>query len=69
MARTEAAMAVNEALVAGYRAAGYHSVWVSAPGCCRICTKLNGRTVTTLKPPLHKGCVCSVRKGEKSEKQ
>lgn len=65
MARYERALAMNEALVAGYRASGYTSVWQSAPGCCKICTALNGRTVTTLKPPLHKGCVCTVRRGEK----
>ena len=55
----------NEALVAGYRQAGYESVWRSAPGCCRLCNKLNGQTVTTLKPPLHKGCGCTVVRGEK----
>ena len=65
MARYERVLAMNEALVAGYRASGYTSVWQSAPGCCRICTRLNGRTVTTLKPPLHKGCVCTVKRGEK----
>lgn len=26
---------------------------------------MNGRTITTLKPPLHKGCGCGVAKGEK----
>lgn len=65
MAKHELALAANEALVAGYRAAGYTSVWQSAPGCCKICTRLNGRTVTTLKPPLHKGCVCGVALGRK----
>ena len=65
MAKYERALAANEALVAGYRASGYTSVWQSAPGCCKICTRLNGRTVTTLKPPLHKGCVCTVGRGEK----
>ena len=65
MARTEAAMAVNEAMVAGYRAAGYYSVWQAAPGCCRICVGMNGQIVTTLKPPLHKGCGCGVARGEK----
>ena len=65
MAKYERALAMNEALVAGYRASGYTSIWQSAPGCCKICTALNGRTVTTLKPPLHKGCVCTVKRGEK----
>ncbi len=65
MARIEAAMALNEALVAGYGASGYFAQWQSAPGCCKICVALNGRTVTTLKPPLHKGCVCMVKRGEK----
>lgn len=65
MARIELAMMRNEALVAGYRQAGYESQWRSAPGCCRVCTLMSGRTVTTLKPPLHKGCVCTVVRGEK----
>lgn len=65
MARTEIAMMRNEAMIAAYRQAGYSSVWRSAPGCCLICTRMNGRTITTLKPPLHKGCVCSVACGER----
>lgn len=63
MAKTEIAMMRNEALIAAYRQAGYSSVWRSAPGCCRICTGMNGQTVTTLKPPLHKGCGCDVMRG------
>ena len=55
----------NEALVAGYSQAGYYTNWRSAPGCCRICTELNGVRVATLKPPLHKGCLCTVVRGEK----
>lgn len=65
MARTEAAMMRNEAMNAAYRRAGYYTNWKSAPGCCRICTELNGQRVTTLKPPLHKGCLCTVTRGEK----
>lgn len=65
MARNEAAMMRNEAMIAAYRQAGYASVWRAAPSCCRICTAMNGKTVATLKPPLHKGCVCSVGRGEK----
>ena len=63
MANHERNMVLNEALVAGYRASGYTSVWQSAPACCKICTDMNGKTVIELKPPLHKGCVCSVRRG------
>ena len=69
MERTEAAMAVNEAMVAGYRAAGYYSVWQAAPGCCRICVGMNGQIVTTLKPPLHKGCGCGVARGVKRDEE
>ena len=65
MARTEIAMMRNEAKIAAYRRAGYASKWRSAPGCCLICTRMNGQTITTLKPPLHKGCVCSVSIGER----
>ena len=64
MARTEAAFMRNEALIAAYRKAGYHSKWKSAAGCCRICTLLNGQTITTLKPPLHKSCGCTVSRGD-----
>ena len=65
MARIELAMMRNEALVAGYRQSGYESKWRSAPGCCRICTLMSGKTVTNLKPPLHKGCVCTVERGDR----
>ena len=65
MAKTETAFMRNEALIAGYKRAGYASVWKSAPACCRICTAMNGQTVTNLKPPLHKGCVCTVVRGER----
>lgn len=63
MARHEAAMALNKTLVAGFRQAGYSSVWRSAPGCCKMCLALNDQTITTLTPPLHKGCACTVDKG------
>lgn len=61
MAKTEIAMIRNEALIVAYRQAGYSGVWRSAPGCCRICTGMNGQTATTLKPPLHKECGCDER--------
>jgi len=64
MARYEAAMALNKTLVAGFKVAGYSSVWRAAPGSCKICTLMNDQTVTTLTPPLHKGCSCTVGKGE-----
>lgn len=64
MARHEAAMALNKTLVAGYRQAGYSSVWRAAPGSCKMCLLLNDQTVTTLTPPLHKGCACTVDKGD-----
>lgn len=63
MARHEAAMALNKTLVAGYRQAGYSSVWRAAPGSCKMCLLLNDQTVTTLTPPLHKGCACTVGRG------
>ena len=69
MARNEYHFAMNEALIAGYRASGYQSVWDSGAGCCPICQQYNEQTVTTLKPPLHKGCSCGVRKGEKINKE
>lgn len=64
MARTEVSLMRNEAMIAAYRAEGYYSNWKSAPGCCRICTLMNGQRVTTLKPPLHKSCGCGVSKGD-----
>jgi len=63
MARTEIAMMKNEALIAGYRRAGYSSIWSSMAGCCAICERMNGQRVTALKPPLHKGCGCGVVMG------
>jgi hypothetical protein len=65
MARHEAAMALNKTLVAGFKRAGYSSVWKAPPGSCKICLALHDQTVTTLTPPLHKGCACTVDKGEK----
>lgn len=66
MANNEVAMCVNEAKIAGYRKAGYQSIWISGANCCPACQRLNGVTVTTLKPPLHTGCTCTVRAGEKT---
>jgi hypothetical protein len=63
MARHEAAMALNKTLVAGFKAAGYSSVWRAAPGSCKVCTLMNDQPVTTLTPPLHKGCACTVDRG------
>ena len=62
MARHEAAMALNKTLVAGFKAAGYSSVWKAAPGSCKMCMLMHDQTVTTLTPPLHKGCSCTVDK-------
>ena len=68
MTRHEAAMALNKTLVAGFYRAGYSTVWKAAPGSCKMCLLLNDQTVTTLTPPLHKGCACTVDKGEKYTK-
>ena len=65
MARHEAAMALNKTLVAGFKRAGYSSVWKAPPGSCKICALMHDQTVTTLTPPLHKGCGCTVDVGEK----
>jgi len=65
MARHEASMALNKTLVAGFYRAGYSAVWKAPPGSCKICTLLHDQPVTTLTPPLHKGCACTVDKGEK----
>ena len=67
MAANEACFATNEAMVAGYRAAGYKTEWQAAPSCCKICQRYDDQTITTLKPPLHKGCTCGVVKGEPFE--
>ena len=66
MARHEAAMALNKTLVAGFKAAGYSAVWKAPPGSCKICLALHDQTVTTLTPPLHKGCACTVDVGTKA---
>jgi len=66
MARHEAAMALNKTLVAGFKAAGYSSVWRAAPGSCKVCMLMNDQTVTTLTPPLHKGCACTAGVGMKT---
>ena len=66
MARHEAAMALNKTLVAGFKRAGYSSVWKAPPGACKICLALHDQTVTTLTPPLHKGCACTVDVGTKA---
>ncbi len=60
MARHEAAMALNKTLVAGFKRAGYSAVWKAPPGSCKICLTLHDQTITTLTPPLHKGCACTV---------
>lgn len=65
MARHEAALALNKTLVAGFYRAGYSAVWKAAPGSCKMCMLLNDQTVTTLVPPLHRGCSCTVDKGAK----
>lgn len=59
----EQALAESYTRVTGFHQAGYEAEWRSAPGCCKLCTGLNSETITTLKPPLHKGCGCSVAKG------
>ena len=66
MARHEAAMALNKTLVAGFKAAGYSAVWKTAPGSYKMCLLLNDQPVTTLTPPLHKGCACTIDKGAKA---
>ncbi len=68
MARHEAAMALNKMLVAGFKRAGFSAVWKAPLGSCKICLALNDQPVTTLTPPLHKGCACTVDKGEKCTK-
>jgi hypothetical protein len=67
MARHETAMALNKTLVAGFHQAGYSTVWKAAPGSCGMCLTLDGQTITTLTPPLHKGCACTVDIGEKAQ--
>ena len=66
MARHEAAMALNKTLVAGFKVAGYSAVWKAPPGSCKMCLLMNDQTVTTLTPPLHKGCACTVDKGARA---
>lgn len=60
MAETEIALAANEFIIAANRKNGYASVWISPGGGCEICRRMHGRTITNLKPPLHKGCGCTV---------
>ena len=60
MADMETMLLSNELFVAAYRRMGYQSLWIPGAGCCRICQGMIGLTVTTLKPPLHKGCNCTV---------
>lgn len=64
-ATNEGRMVVNGFIVKSYHKAGYHAVWLSGSTCCDPCQKLNGVVVTTLSPPLHKGCNCSVRLGQR----
>ena len=59
-------MAPNKTLVAGFKRAGYSAVWKVPPGACKICTLMHDQPVTTLTPPLHKGCACTVDKGVKN---
>ena len=63
MAKTQAAMAENNLLVRTYHKAGYHAVWQAAGNCCEMCQRLNHEFVTTLTPPLHPGCGCTVKRG------
>lgn len=66
MARHEICMLTNEAKIAAYRKAGYASVWrTRGAKPCPICRRMDGVAVTTLKPPLHLGCACTVTRGEK----
>ena len=65
MARFEAAKAHNDARIEGFRSAGYAAVWVAPSGECPACKALDGKAVTTLRPPLHKGCACQVAMGER----
>jgi len=67
MARFEVMKATNDALIEGYKQAGYTSVWKAPKGECPACKALNGQTVTTLRPPLHKGCMCTVEAGARIE--
>lgn len=67
LARTEAAFTQNKMLIRTIRKAGYLAVWHTAPGCCALCQKMDGVVVTTLSPPLHPGCCCTVRKGARNE--
>lgn len=60
MADMETMLAANEMIVAANRTIGYLSLWISGAGCCQICQDMNGQTITKLKPPLHKGCTCTV---------
>lgn len=60
MANMETMLAANELIVAANRKMGYASLWISGAGCCQICQGMNGQTITTIKPPLHKGCTCTV---------
>lgn len=64
LARNEVAFASNAALAAGYRKAGYNSVWRSNPSCCPACLALNGQELHGgFRPPLHLGYSCSVAAG------
>lgn len=65
MAANEIMFALNNTLIAGYARAGYTSIWKGSSAECPACQALNGQTITVLRPPLHKGCMCSVAMGEK----
>ena len=67
IARTEAAFTQNKMLIRTILKAGYPAVWHTAPGCCALCQKMDGQVMSTLSPPLHTGCCCTVSKGMKNE--
>lgn len=66
LAKTEAAFTQNKMLIRTIRKAGYLAVWKTAPACCPLCQKMDGQVVTTLSPPLHSGCCCTVQRGVKN---
>lgn len=66
IAKTEAAFTRNKMLIRTYRKSGFQAIWQASPSCCELCQRLDGVQVTTLSPPLHKGCVCTVIRGTES---
>jgi hypothetical protein len=59
----EQALLLNEVKVALFRSNGFYAEWASSANSCQACQALDGSRVTTLKPPLHKGCDCTVVQG------